>query len=116
MGMKMDFKWNGSPEAIAGRILSDDAKLFAAATWHKLYYPFVPMDTGNLMSNVTYGAEGNMGTIEHAGPYAAYQYYGSGHNFSRSKHAMASAFWDQAARAAGKGEALAQAIQGYIGR
>ena len=114
--MTVTFKWHTSPEAIANRAVGQGAKMFAAATWHKLYTPFVPMDTGNLASNVSYSTEGGMGTITHAGPYAAYQYYGSGFNFRRDKHPLASAHWDQAARAAGKADALAKALQGYIGR
>ena len=113
--MSVTFKWNNSPAAIANRIINPGVKLFAATTWHKLYTPFVPMETGNLASNVAYGTDGSMGTITHAGPYAAYQYYGDGFNFRRDKHAMASAHWDQAAKAAGKLPALVQSVQGYLG-
>lgn len=117
MGMNVSFKWDKPPAAIANRIISPDVKLFAAATWHKLYSPFVPMgDTGQLMSNVAYLMEGSMGVVHHTVPYAHYQYNGQGFNFRQDKHSLASAMWDQAARAAGKGEELAKGIEAYIGR
>ena len=114
MGAKVEFKWNSSPEQIAGRIVSDDVKVFAASTWHKLYEPFVPNRTNNLANDeVSYLAEGTMGVIEHYAPYARYQYYGN-FNHAGGKNPLATSHWDQAALAAGKGEALAKAIQGYM--
>lgn len=114
--MGIEFKWNKPPAQIASAIISDDVKKFAAAEWHRLYTPFVPMgDTGQLANNVVYIAEGSMGVIHHVVPYARYQYNGEGFTFRRDKHPLASAGWDKAAEAAGKKPELVQSLQGYIG-
>jgi hypothetical protein len=46
----IDFKWNKSVDKIINdKVLKNGATLkFAAVTWHKLYDPFIPMDTGAL--------------------------------------------------------------------
>jgi hypothetical protein len=118
MAVKVEFKWNRSPDAIAARIISPTVKVYAASEWHRLFTPWVPKVTGHLNS-ATYSAEGNAGMITHPGPYAHAHYVGrhwkTGTPF-KWKNPLASAQWDQAARAAGKVPALIQSIQGYIGR
>ena len=114
-GENISFKWNRSPAQIAEGIVAPDVKLFAAATWHKLYTPFVPMRDGYLSNTTNYLTEGSMGVVHHTQPYSHYQYVGTGFRFRRNKHPLASAHWDQAAIAAGKATALAQSIQTYIG-
>lgn len=65
---KLDFRGH------ADKIMNDDAFwTFAASEWHKLYLPYVPVDSGNL------GAEQVVirpKEIEHTAPYAHYQYEG----------------------------------------
>jgi len=118
-GVTTKFQWNNSPEAIANRIISPDVKIFAAREWHKLYEPWAPYDKGHLYDDATFSEEGSMGIITHPGPYSHTHYVGAhwktGTPF-KWKKPLASAAWDQAAKAAGKAEALVQAIQGYIGR
>jgi len=90
---------------------------FAAREWHKLYTPFVPYKTGMLNSNVRFSATDSTGTIEHMQKeYANKQYNGVGFNFNRTVHPLASAFWDRAAMAAGKGAALAKSMQAFVNR
>lgn len=116
MPIKVTLKWDKSPSEIVNRIISPDAKIFAATTWHRLYTPFTPMgDTGQLANNVTYLATDSGAEIEHNVVYALYQYNGAGFNFRRDKHPLASAQWDQTAKAAGKAADLAQSLQGYLG-
>lgn len=116
MPVKVTFKWDKSPGEIANRIITPGAKIFGATTWHRLYTPFVPMgDTGQLANNVTFTPTDTGAEIEHNVIYGRRQYDGAGFNFRRDKHPLASFKWDQAAKAAGKVEALAQSIQNYIG-
>lgn len=115
MAVKVSFVFNKSPQNIAKRILSPAVKLYAATTWHKLYYPFIPFgDTGQLSSNVAFSVEGNSGIITHKVVYARRIYFGRSFKFRRDKHALASALFDQAARAAGKGEALAKSVEAFV--
>ena len=74
----------------------------AAREWHKLYAPYVPMDTGRLLRDVRFGP----GTIEHRAPYARRVYHGAGLDFRRDKHPLAVARWDGAAEKALKPELL----------
>lgn len=66
---------------------------FAATEWHKLYDPYVPMQTGLLKSSVLIRPK----EIEHVVPYARRIYYGDGFHFRKDMHPKASARWDQAA-------------------
>jgi len=78
--------------------------------WHRLYTPYVPMDTGLLASQVKIDAAER--SIAHTVPYANRQYYGGGLNFKRDRHPLASARWDQAAApsALGSLSAFAQGL------
>lgn len=90
---------------------------FAAREWHRLYYPFVPYRAGQLARQVQYPpATDTTGFIWHNVPYANKQYNGVGFNFNRAVHPLASAFWDRAAMAAGKGAALAKSMQAFVNR
>ena len=68
--------------------------LFAASQWHKLYSPYVPMDSGNLMGLVTIRPK----EIVHNAPYAGRCYRGTRMAFRKDHHPLASAQWDKAAR------------------
>jgi hypothetical protein len=82
---------------------------FAASEWHRLYEPYVPMDTGVLKDTVAIRPK----EIEHTSIYARYQYNGTNFNFRRDKHPKASAKWDQAA-AGTQLPKLASSMQNYI--
>lgn len=82
---------------------------FAATEWHKLYEPYVPMQTGMLKDTVSIRPK----EIEHTVPYARYQYNGTGFHFRRDMHPKASAKWDEAA-APTQLPKLASAMQAYI--
>lgn len=71
---------------------------FAAAQWHRLYYDWVPMVTGNLADDVEIRAA----EIEHTSIYAGPQYRGAVNgwpivNRTRDRHPLASSKWDEAA-------------------
>ncbi|HPF55368.1 MAG TPA: minor capsid protein [Clostridiales bacterium] len=66
---------------------------FAANEWWRLYFPYIPFDTGTLARSVRISPK----TIEHFAPYANSVYNGKFRNFRKDKHPLASAFWDAAA-------------------
>ena len=112
-------KWHSSKEEILDRHVIRDGKtaLFAATTWARLINPFVPMDTGFLANDsVSIRARGKTGLIHYKAPYAVFNYYGEGKNFSTSKHSLASARWDVAAKRAGKLETLIKDVNAYVRR
>lgn len=74
--------------------LSDKFWKAAAADWHRLYSKYVPMATGTLYQTVRIDAN----EIHHTQIYAHYQYNGTGFNFRRDQHPLASARWDEAAK------------------
>lgn len=83
--------------AILEKLDSAELWTYAARHWHSLYSPFVPVDTGKLVSQVEYAPK----TVTHTAPYAVYQYYSAGGG------------WDMAA-APSRAGALAAALQEYI--
>ena len=117
--MGIVLKWNGSPKAILDRkfLKGGRTALFAAVTWQRLVNPHVPMDTG-LLANGAVEAfaspDGRAGLVRYGAPYAAFCYYGEGRSFSPSKHPLASARWDMAARDAGKARALAADVRRFV--
>lgn len=82
---------------------------FAATEWHRLYAPYVPMDTGMLTDTVSI----TPGEIEHTQPYARRMYYGENFHFHKTQHPQASAKWDKKAEATQKPKLLST-LQAYI--
>lgn len=91
--------------------LNEKAKLFAANEAFRLMTPYVPMDTGMLSQTV----DVRPGEVHYKVPYANKQYNGENFNFSKEKHSLATARWDEAMTAA-RGEDLARAVNAYIKR
>ncbi len=83
---------------------------FSAQTWWKLYYPYVPYDTGNLAKNVNFST---LKVIEHTEPYAS-DVYEMNAKFRTIKNANATRLWDIMAIKAGKDKALIKSMQNYI--
>jgi len=115
MSMNIDFKWLKPIPAIMKETTGGDATLmFMATEWHRLYKPFVPMQSGALSADsVSYSVVSGKGVITHSTPYARRQYYGTHHKFTKP---LAQAHWDEGAKNAGKGKALARAVEAYIKR
>lgn len=88
---------------------SDPFWTFAATEWHRLYLPYVPMRTGMLAGQVVI----TPGQIEHTVPYAHYIYNGTGFNFRKDLHPLASAAWDKKAEPTQKRK-LVRAMQQYV--
>jgi hypothetical protein len=91
------------------RQVRDDAFwTFAAQQWHRLYQPYVPMQTGMLAQQVVI----TPGQIEHTVPYAHYIY--TGHfRFRKDMHPLATREWDRAAEPTQKPK-LIRAMQAYV--
>ena len=81
----------------------------AAREWHRLYAPYVPMDTGALLRDVAFLP----GRIHHRVPYARRVYEGGDLAFRRDKHPLASARWDLAAAKTQK-QALIRSLQAFV--
>jgi hypothetical protein len=73
-------------------IRSDAFWTYAASEWHRLYDPYVPMETGALKDTVMIRPR----EIEHTVPYAHRMYEGHFH-FRKHLHPKASRKWDKAA-------------------
>jgi hypothetical protein len=116
--MAVGFKWKKNLKQIETEALGGDkALLFMAEDWHRLYSPFVPMETGILNTGqARHYVEGGKGIIAHQSPYAHRLYNGKGFRFAREHHPLASAEWDKAAISAGKDKQLANDMQKYITR
>ena len=116
---KVDFQWLRPVKSIINEkvLHNDKTLLFMASTWNRLYDPFVPMDTGLLAHDAvdTY-VEGNAGIIHHKAPYAAAVYHAKGRNFNKEKHPLATSYWDEAAKKAGKKDELIRDVQEFIKR
>lgn len=93
-------------QGILEKLRSDELWLHAAQTWHGLYAPYVPRDTGRLYEDVRISP----GQIEHLAPYAAYVYGGS---FPADSGGVASRAWDRAAEPTQKPKLVA-AMQAYV--
>lgn len=115
--MVTKLKWNGSPSSIIDkRVLRGGATaLFMAKTWHELYSPFVPYETGQLDNNVAYSSSGSTGYIKHGTRYAIFNYAPRrAVTFQTTFHPLATSQWDGAARRAGKATQLASATEGFV--
>lgn len=87
---------------------SDPFWTFAAQQWHRLYLPFVPMQTGMLAQQVAI----TPGQIEHTVPYAHCIYDGN-FRFRKDMHPLASRAWDKAAEPTQKPK-LITAMQRFV--
>lgn len=114
----VSFNWNKSIDQIVKDATGGDKTLlFATQDWHRLYEPFVPMDTGMLATGaVDHYVEGGQGIIHHKAPYANKMYNGDGLNFQKTHHPLATAHWSDAAKQAGKADQLAKEVEEFIKR
>lgn len=120
-------------------VRADHFWTYAATEWHRLYSPFVPFQEGALQNTVVISP----GQIEHAVPYARYQYHGEAYGpnypiyqngvivgyysqpgmpkhpigkelqYKRDQHPLASKEWDKAAEPTQKPK-LVKALQKYV--
>ena len=108
MKVKMTMESNINIPRTMAKINDDGFQTFAAAEWHRLYSPFVPMNTGNLMETVIIRPF----EIEHIMPYAG-RVYETNMNYHKDKHPKASARWDVAAEPSQMPK-LIQSMQTYV--
>lgn len=109
ISVKTDLR--GVPKKVK-KIASDDrVGMFVASESARLMGPYVPMDTGMLYQQVVLEPF----EVTYTQPYAEAIYNGEGYDFSKEKHPLATAKWDQAMISA-KGIELANSITEYIKR
>jgi len=114
--MKVETKFETSPQAIAKRITGNrQTLLFMANEAKRVFNDYVPYRDGALSDTARVGAEDGKGYVEYVQPYAADNYYGAHKRFGRDVHPLATAFWDRAAMQA-RGDAYKEAIQAYMDR
>jgi len=120
MAKDISFEWYMTIDRVIRDVgVNKNLMEFAAREWHRLYTPFTPLRKGQLRDNVDYsGTTETKAVIWHKVPYANYQYNGVSKkgNPLRYTSPLASAFWDRAAMAAGKGAALAKSMQAFVNR
>ena len=111
--MQVKAKWVKLPDAakISDRYVNNDTMLFAHYEFWRLYFPYVPMDTGTLAESVEITSE----YVRHIVPYAAKIYYGDYMNFHKDRHPLATAHWDEVAMQTQR-EKLVRAIGNYMKR
>jgi len=109
--MKLTVKSNVNPLRYRKLLNNKRLWLFGATTWHKLYNPFTPMETGQLMSNVRIEPK----RVIHLVPYAKRLYYGEQFNFRTDKHPKATSKWDKAAKST-QFSKLVRAMDDYINK
>lgn len=85
--------------------------IFTAESFAKHANPFVPMYTGALSQN--YKTEPYK--VTYTAPYARKMFYGTGFNFSKESHQLATARWDKATKTA-KGNVIAKEVEEFIRR
>lgn len=112
MKINIDVQSNIDADRICDQIMNDNGLwTFAAVTWHRLYLPYVPMETGMLSKDQVHIGKGE---IEHYAPYAHRHYEGHfNYAYPGNQHPKASRQWDKAAEPT-QGPELVKAIQGYI--
>lgn len=118
MAQDVIFNWNRPVSQIITDVTGGDKTLkFMAVTWHRLYDPWVPMDTGTLAHDaIEYSVESGKGVIRHKAPYAGRTYRGENMKFHKDKHPLAQAYWDEGAKQAGRAESLASETETFIKR
>lgn len=84
-------------------------KLFTAETCARHFNQYVPMQSGTLSQ--TYTTE--PGKITYNAPYAKAMYFGTGFNFSKEMHPLATSKWDRAAMSAHR-PAIIREITAFI--
>ena len=111
--MQVKVKWIKLPDAakITDRYVNDDTLLFANYEFWRLYFPYVPMDTGTLAESVEITPK----YVRHIVPYAAKIYYGDHMNFHLDRHPLACARWDVVAMQTQR-EKLVRAVENFMKR
>lgn len=111
MSVKVKVDTSGVSKKVDRICRHEGVGIYAAETLARLMTPYVPMDTGTLSQSYTTTPY----KVIYNQPYAHRLYEGDGFNFSREKHPLATAHWDEAVKTA-KGKQLADEITKYIRR
>lgn len=100
-----------NPNIVAARILSTPVKLAISQNAARLMSEYVPMDTGTLFQTINVQPD----YVHYMVPYANANYYGENRNFSKEKHPLATAKWDDAMMT-GKGDQFFREVEAIIKR
>ena len=107
----MRLRFDINHKRIQNKFHSDKIGIFLASTCARYMDEYVPMDTGMLAQNFVVTPF----QVEYTQPYAHYQFNGTHFNFSRDKHPLATAHWDEATSKA-HGNQIAKEVTEYLRR
>ena len=110
VGFTVESEVNINIDRLVKKVHSDKLGIYAASSWHRLYSPYVPFDSGMLQNTVRISPW----EVQHTVPYA-YKMYNGRFNFKRDKHPRASRKWDKAAAPTQKPK-LVRELQAFIDR
>lgn len=109
MRVKMDL--SGVAPKIKRIAANRKVGLFLATTCERYMNPYVPMDTGMLAQNTVVEPF----RVYYNQDYAKKVYNGTNRNFSKEKHPLATAKWDEAMISAKRNQ-IAKEVTEYINR
>ena len=112
MKVKVSFESNINVQKHMDQVRDPAFWKYGASEWHRLYFPYVPMNTGALAETVKHRGHKGYGETEHIVPYA-HDAYESNRNFRKDKHKLASSHWNKAAEPTQKPK-LIDAMQDYV--
>ena len=115
--MGITLKWNKPVSKVAGDATGGDTTLlFMANEAQRLMDPYVPATQAQVLAdNVEVGVKNGVGQVHYKVPYARYQFYGQGFNWSKEVHPKATGRWDLAMKSE-RGADLVKAVQNFIKR
>lgn len=108
MKIKFDVDLHINTKRLSDKVRDGNLGQYAAVTWHRLYSPYTPFDSGMLQNTVKYSPW----EIEHTVPYAHRMYEGR-FKFNKTYHPRASRKWDKAAEPT-QGPKLIRELQAFI--
>lgn len=97
MATTTKFAWNKTlPQITDGLGFNRAFNFYQAQALERYMNPFVPMQTGILSQDTSISADSVAGYVKYNSVYADYQYNGTGFNFSKEQHPLATSHWDKA--------------------
>ena len=107
--MTLKFQFDGIPKKISKICKSEKVGMYLAQQAERLMAPYVPMDTGMLVDNTTVEPF----KVTYDSTYAHHIFEGTGLNFSKEKHPLATAKWNEQMQTA-RGSQLAKEVSDFI--
>lgn len=111
MGVSIKLVGFNADKTLKRLVDNDKVGLFMAETCARYMDKYIPMDTGMLSQNY----EIKPFEVKYNQPYAHRMFYGTGLNFNKEKHPLATAHWDVVTQNA-KSSQISKEVQSFIER